>query len=231
MGYSLDLQKRYRQSKWLESIGRGAMIRSQDQVSYDGGVYALQHQLGATIHPGGKTALSILGKAHYLELAAKTVTLFGRAREKLPVWFRKYDWGVKMEYHQSSFLPEKMGLVEVEFKNFSIEVSSAARALMECLYLAPTQQDLLECYEVMESLNSLRPSLVQLLLERCNSVKVKRLFLYMAEKAGHSWFQYIDLQNVYIGKGKRSIVSKGVYITKYQITVARELENYGKRNV
>jgi hypothetical protein len=59
-------------------------------------------------------------------------------------------------------------------------------------------------------------------------VKVKRLFMYMAEKAGHSWFTYIDLKNIDLGKGKRSIVKNGVYNAKYQITIPRELEEYGK---
>ena len=44
------------------------MIRRFDQVDYLGGIYALQSQLGKTIHPAGKTALSMQGKSHYLEL-------------------------------------------------------------------------------------------------------------------------------------------------------------------
>lgn len=43
-------------------------------------------------------------------------------------------------------------------------------------------------FELMEGLNNLRPNQVQDLLEKCESVKVKRLFLYLAEKAGHEWF-------------------------------------------
>lgn len=65
---------------------------------------------------------------------------------------------------------------------------------MECLYLAPEKQQLLECYEMMEGLNNLRPNLVQQLLEACQSVKVKRLFLYMAEKSGHDWVKYLNLK-------------------------------------
>ena len=63
-GYSADLQRVYRNSNWLESIGTGAMTRKGDQVSYEGGIYALQSQAGMSIHPGGKTALSLMGKAH-----------------------------------------------------------------------------------------------------------------------------------------------------------------------
>ena len=38
-------------------------------------------------------------------------------------------------------------------------------------------------------LNDLVPNQVQQLLEQCISVKVKRLFLYLAEKTNHSWFE------------------------------------------
>lgn len=223
-GYSHDLQRRYKKSNWLQAIGTGAMIRTGDQVSYEGAMYALQKQSGLAVHPGGRTALSLLGKAHYLELAAKRAVVFGGKDEKLPTWFNNYDWGVSVEFHSTSFLPPDVGLTEIELKNFSIKVSNAARALMECLYLAPEKQELKECFELMEGLNNLPPNHVQTLLEQCKSVKVKRLFLYIAEKAGHNWFQYLDVKKVDLGKGKRSIVKNGVYIDKYQITVPKELE-------
>jgi hypothetical protein len=226
-GYSLDLQKHYRKSKWLQSIGTGALIRFGERVGYEGGIYALQNQNASKVHPGGRTALYLLGKAHYLELSAKRVVVFGGTGEKLPAWFRKYDWGVVINYYQSSFLPPEIGLTEVEIKGFSIKVSGAIRAIMECLYLAPQKQELMECLELMEGLNNLVPKQVQILLEQCQSVKVNRLFLYMAEKAGHSWFQHLNLKNVNLGHGKRSIVKHGVYIDKYKITVPKELEQNG----
>lgn len=230
-GYSLDLQKRYKKSKWLETIGNGALIRFGDEISYEGAVYALQQQLGLSVHPGGKTALSLLGKAHYLELAVAKAILFGQPKEPLPLWFHKHKWGLEIEYYHSSFLPPHIGMVDVELKSFSLKVSSPARALMECLYLAPAHQDLSECYELMESMNNLKPTLAQQLLEQCNSVKVKRLFMYMAEKAGHDWVQYLDMQKIDIGKGKRSLVENGTYIAKYQITVPKELESHGEQNI
>jgi len=230
-GYSLDLQKRYRKSRWLESIGTGAMIRSGDLVGYEGAIYALQQQLGSTIHPGGRTALSLLGKAHYLEMSQTKVVLFGGVGEKLPTWFKNHDWGMRIDYHPSSFLSPDLGLTDLELKTFSIKVSGAARALMECLYLAPEKQELVECYELMEGLNNLRPDYVQSLLEACNSVKVKRLFLYMAEKAGHDWIHYLDLKKVDLGKGKRSVVRNGFYDSKYQITVPKEFKDNDKTGI
>jgi Transcriptional regulator, AbiEi antitoxin, Type IV TA system/Transcriptional regulator, AbiEi antitoxin N-terminal domain len=223
-GYSLDLQRRYRKSQWLKAIGPGAMVRYGDTVSYEGGIYALQ-QSRLHVHPGGRTALSLLGRAHYLELAPNKVFLFGGKDETLPAWFQKHDWGKDLDYHQTSFLPADIGLTVYELKNFSINISSAERAMMECLYLTPQKQDIMECYELMQGLNSLRPKSVQALLEQCRSVKVKRLFLYMAEKAKHDWLQYINLEKIDLGKGKRSILKNGVYSAKYQITIPKELHD------
>lgn len=225
-GYNLDLQKRYRKSRWLESIGSGAMKRTGDRVQIEGAVYALQKQLNLSVHIGGKSALSMLGKSHYLELNKKETVLFGQAGEKLPKWFLAYQWEQKLKYHPSNFLPENLNIIPFEAANFSINISGAVRAMMECLYLAPKEQSLVECYEIMEGLNNLPPTIVQDILENCDSIKVKRLFLFMAEKAGHSWFKYIKFDRIDLGKGKRSIVPDGVYIPKYQITVPNELVNH-----
>ncbi len=232
-GYSLDLLKSYRKSNWLQSIGTGAMIRHNDYISYEGALYTLQKQTNLSIHIGGRTALAYLGKVHYLDFSNinKRISLFGYQGEKLPAWFKNHNWNANIKYHTSSFLPTELGLVNMEFKTFSMFISGAARAMMECLYLVPKQQELTECYELMEGLNNLRPKSAQRLLEACNSVKVKRLFLYLADKAGHKWLNYVSLENVDLGKGKRSIVKNGVYVSKYQITVPKELEALGKTNL
>jgi hypothetical protein len=224
-GYSLDLQKRYKKSLWFESIGSGALIRKSDSVDYLGAVYALQAQLGSSVHPGGKTALALQEKSHYLELSIQKVQLFCGQQEHLPLWFKKRDWGLSLDCQKTNFLPPDLGLLDFSHKSFQLKVSSSARAVMECLYLAPKHQPLVEVYELMEGLNNLRPTSVQTLLEACNSVKVKRLFLYMAEKAGHEWFAYLDLSKIDLGSGKRSLVKNGVYAANYQITVSEELAN------
>lgn len=226
-GYSFDLLRRYRESQWLESIGSGAMIRTGDHVDLSGALYSLQSQLGLSTHFGGKTAMAMQGKAHYLELSNQKAQIFGTKGENLPAWFTQYTWQSKIEYYSTTFLDTGSGLSEFKVKEFTIKISSPARALLECLYLSPAKQDLIECYQFMESLNNLRPRQVQELLEGCSSVKVKRLFLYLAEKAGHGWFSHLNLDRVDLGKGKRSLVKNGVYIPKYQMTVPQALENDG----
>ncbi len=218
-GYSLDLLKKYRKSHWLESIGRGALRRSGETIDFYGALYALQAQAGSSVHIGGRTALSLLGKAQYLELSMSKVIVFGLKKEKLPKWLTDYDWGLKIEYYSTSLFSSRLALVDLEIKEFSIQISNPARAIMECLYLAPEHQELSECYELMENMNNLRPTLVQKLLEECSSIKVKRLFLCLAECIGHEWFGYLDTQRINLGSGKRSIVKNGLYNSKYQITI------------
>jgi Transcriptional regulator, AbiEi antitoxin, Type IV TA system/Transcriptional regulator, AbiEi antitoxin N-terminal domain len=212
----------------LQPVGKGAMCRAGSGIYYEGAICALQQQSKWSIHPGGRTALAYLGKAHYQDLSMKKAVVFGDGNERLPKWFTGYDWGIAIHYHPTTFLPPDLGLEVFPVKDFSIKVSGAARALMECLYLAPEEQDLMECMQVMEGLNNLRPNQVQALLEQCRSIKVKRLFLFMAEKAGHRWLNHLKPDKIDLGFGKRSIVERGTYDAKYQITISKELADYGK---
>lgn len=224
-GYSFELQKRYRKSRWLEAIGTGALKRVNDKVSYEGAIYALQKQSKLSIHPAGKTALALLGLGHFIEFTSSNVVLFGSKNENLPTWFKNYDWGTTINYHKTTFLPAEKFLQEREFNNFSIKISNAPRGIMECLYLVPDEQDLMECFHFMENMNNVRPGVVQDLLENCKSIKVKRLFLYLAEKVNHDWFKKLEIEKIDLGNGKRSIVRNGVYISKYKITVPSVLES------
>ena len=52
-----------------------------------------------------KNCFGAAGKAHYLDLSTKNVTIFGGTVENLPAWFRGRDWGVTDAYYPSSFLP------------------------------------------------------------------------------------------------------------------------------
>jgi hypothetical protein len=222
-GYPYELQQRYRESGWLTSLGKGAMIRSGQRLLLGGAIYALQQQAELKIHPGGRTALGMQGFAHYLEISRKETLLFAGRGVKLPAWFINNKWDTLPVLITTSFLPEMTGLVTFDEKEHTIIISGAARAMLECIELTPRRFDLTEASELMEGLNLLKPETAQVLLEQCRSVKAKRLFLYFAERAGHSWFNHLQLDKIDLGKGKRSIVPGGVLIPKYQITLPEHL--------
>jgi hypothetical protein len=222
-GYSRDLQHRYIRSGWLESIGTGALKRSGDKVDLSGAIYSLQTQAGKNIHIGGRSALALQGYSHYLELYQKESTLYAPYGEQLPLWFVNFKWETDPILVSTNILPVDVGLVDHTIKSYSLKISSPERALLECLYLVPTRFDIQEAWQIMEGLTSLRPANVQELLVKCNSVKVNRLFLFLAEKAEHPWFKYINTENVKLGSGSRSIFPGGVYVPKYRITIPQSL--------
>jgi hypothetical protein len=222
-GISRSLQARYRQSGWLASIGTGAFRRPNENVTWEGALYALQAQAAVPIHAGALTALAAQGFSHYLRLGRQTLYLFSPRGTKLPAWFKQHDWGLTIRHLPTSFLPPDLGLADHDAMIFTIRVSTPERAMLECLHLAPKELDLVECLQVMEGLANLRPQVVQELLIACRSIKVKRLFLYLAERASHQWLQFVDTSVVDLGKGERSLSEGGVYVAKYNLVVPREL--------
>ncbi|HEY3406192.1 MAG TPA: type IV toxin-antitoxin system AbiEi family antitoxin [Ohtaekwangia sp.] len=223
LGISRDLQKAYRRSGWLESLGSGAMIKPGDHVSWQGALYAIQKQADVPIHVGALTALSTQGYGHYIRLTQETIFLFAPLNVSLPRWFTEHRWEHPVQLVKTSLFPDKAGLTEQNEKDFSITIASPERAILECLYLAPKKFDLMECYHLVEGLSGLRPKLVQELLEKCSSVKVKRLFLFMASKAKHKWLDYVDQRKVDLGHGDRSIVPGGVYNIQFKISIPKTL--------
>ena len=79
------------------------------------------------------------------------VFLFSPPKTPLPAWFRNHDWQVSIRHFQTSILPESLGLTDHDEKTFSIRLSSPERAMLECLYLAPDELDLVECFQVMRA--------------------------------------------------------------------------------
>jgi hypothetical protein len=226
IGFSRELLTKYKSSGWLESFGRGAYIRSGDKVDWPGALYTLQSQLGLPVHVGGKSALELKCFAHYLPARQKRVFLYGPRGLVLPTWFTGERFGVEFVVTRTNLFPVDLreGFTEFREKDFSVRISAPERAMLEMLHLVPLKVGFDEARLVMGNLATLRPEVVQGLLEACRSVKVKRLFLYMAETEGHAWLTKVDLSKVDLGKGKRMVVPKGRYDAKYRITVTLDRE-------
>lgn len=222
-GFSRDLLVKYKNSGWLESFGRGAYIRSGDRVDWPGALYTLQRQLFLPVHAGGKTALQLKGYAHYLNVAQNEVFLYGPRGLILPSWFSQDRFSAKAVLIRTNIFPADFneGYTDFRERDFSVTIAAPERAAMEMLHLVPGKIGFDEARLIMENLVSLRPDIVGRLLAACRSIKVKRLFLYMAETSAHPWFSQLDVSQIDLGKGKRMIVSHGRLETKYQITVPK----------
>lgn len=225
LGVSRQLARRYATSGWIQPMGHAVFLRSGDVVDWFGCVYALQTQLGLGVYVGGSTALSLHGLGHYLMLGDEAaVHLFSERRERLPAWFKQRRWSVRIQNHCmnlfESSVPE--GFTEIKRGEFSLRVSAPERAILEVLHLASTNDAITHAVDCMSGLSTLRPHVVQVLLKACRSVKVKRIFLWAAESAGHEWFGRLSTQSLDLGKGKRSLYRGGRFDPKYRITVPKQ---------
>jgi len=224
-GVYRQLAGTYVKSDWIERIGQGAFKRADENVDWSGGLYTLQSQLNMSVHPAGKTALQLQGSAHYLpaNLKQAKIVLFGSKNEKLPKWFKSYKWEVSMRYVMTGLFGNnvELGLTTYNFGNYEIKLSSSERAAIELCYDVPIRESFDELNQIMSGLTTLRPRMVQELLEKCKSVKTKRLFMYLVEKHDHAWVKKVNLERVDFGKGKRSLCSNGHYDSKYKIVVPK----------
>lgn len=218
IGISNDLQQSYKKNDWIYSIGYGAFVKYNDTPTFRGAVYTMQKQLASDVHFGAKSALMFQGINHFVQLDGFQWFLFSSYKTSQPKWFIEYFKNNKYQWIKTDFLPSNLGMT-VYNDIFLVNVSTPERAILEMLYLAPNFISLKETYQTLELLVNLRPKLLQELLESCSSVKVKRLFLYMAEKIKHDWFTSLQIEKINLGSGKRIITKGGKLNTKYNIVI------------
>ena len=211
-GISSKLAGYYASSGWLHRIGDGAFTVQTAETTWLGAVFGLQ-QKSQSFHPGGRTALELSGLAHFLPLGeSHPLFLFSRSGKRLPAWFKGLPWSKRVRHVSTNFLHREGELV--------VQISSPERAALEFLQaLEPSATEYEHANLVFEGLGTLRPDVLQSLLKHCSSVKVKRLFLHLAERHNHAWFKSLDLTKVSLGSGKRALVAGGRLDPKYLITV------------
>ena len=139
-GFSHELIRTYRNSNWIEPVGRGAFILRGDKVGWPGALYALQTQLNLNVHAGGKTALEMKGLAHYVPPQMHKIFLYGTNFQKLPAWFKKSRWNEQqLIYSATKLFPDRFdtGLTQFDYSEFFIRISAPERAAMEMLHFVP----------------------------------------------------------------------------------------------
>jgi hypothetical protein len=136
------------------------------------------------------------------------------------MWFSDYLKAAEKpyDYLQYGFLKPQMGLTSFDCGEFQINISTRERAALEMVELLGRSHNFEECRLLFENLGTLRPKLVQELLENCKSVKAKRVFLFLCKNLGHKWVQDLDLKRVDLGSGPRDITPGGAYDPEFRIT-------------
>jgi hypothetical protein len=103
-------------------------------------------------------------------------------------------------------------------------ISSPERAILELLDELPTRETFHDIDMIMEGLVNLSPRRLQPMLEQATSVKVKRLFLYFADRHRHQWAAHLDRDRITLGKGKRALVKRGRLDRIYNITIPEDMD-------
>ncbi len=238
-GYSRQLVRKYVQSQWLQPLGRGVYARPQAELKWQGLVLGLQHFAHTPFHVGGVTALNLQGYAQYLPLGgddkgesnksgnnktgSETIHLWGQG--KVPAWVKAVAISETLIFHPRQLFDipaQDVGFESIPagVRDLQLQVSAPERAIMEVLYdVQDDEHAFTHALELFEGLTSLRPKRVNTLLQHCRSIKVKRLFLFMADQFSYPWITRIEKQLLDLGSGKRVIVKGGKLDKQYLITV------------
>lgn len=242
-GYSRALRSQYVAAGWLEQPARAVFRRSRGAVGWEQVVISLQTLLGHPVSVGGRTALDLQGYAHYLSHTEKTIHLY--CDGKLPSWLHKLPLDQRFITHNrlrlfppATLLPGGIPLDAASLKeemlleqglrmirwgqwNWPLLISTPERACLELLDELPNADTFHMADVMMEGLANLSPRRMQTLLESVQSVKVKRLFFFFAQRHSHQWLGRIDKDKVDLGHGKRVLCKGGKLDPKLLITVPK----------
>lgn len=243
-GYSRALRSQYVSAGWLEQPARGVFRRTRGSVGWEQVVISLQTLLRHPVSVGGRTALELQGYAHYLSHVQKAVHLY--CDDKLPSWLHKLPLeqrfvthnrlrlfpltaspagGVPLEGASSNavgLLGEGLRIINWGQWNWPLVVSTPERACLELLDELPRNETFHMADVMMEGLASLSPRRMQTLLENVQSIKVKRLFFFFAQRHGHKWLGHIEKDKIDLGHGKRVLAHGGKLDPTFLITVPKE---------
>lgn len=213
-------------------------------------VISLQHLLEIPVTVGGRTALELQGFAHYLSFDdIKELHLYGD--KPLPGWVNRLDLDVQLVFHNTKklFEAEGRGLTSLNCNtgnrqtvsndpihgnitehtwgpwDWPLTMSTPERAILELLNEVPQRESFHQADKLMEGLRTLSPRRLQRLLEDCRSNKVKRLFLWFANRHDFRWLKQIDQKRLKWGTGKRMLAKDGKLDKKYLITVPKDMHD------
>jgi hypothetical protein len=221
MGITPQLAHHYMKQKWLVSLGNGAYLRQNDYPSWVSALSTLQIS-GVKVYGGGGQSLDLLGFNQNIPLGKPFVHLFTPPTIRLPKWFLNYDFGATFhvtrthKYGENNLMDH---LVHHKSNGFMLRISRPEQAILDVCRYVPKIYSFENLRNYMESLISLNPTVMQTLLENAESIKEKRLFLYMASTVNHSWYKKLNLEKIDLGKGPRQIVRDGVYNSEFKILI------------
>ena len=212
-------------------------------IRWEIAVVSAQALADEPLHVGGATALDLLGLSHYLDLGRKSRIRLYDPERTAPAWLSRLPLDVPLLLTaRRLFSDHSLG---VEWRRFElgtgrvgapVETPERHEHWDQFMRIAGPERSAIELMDgigndvgfrsadnLFQGLSNLRPGLLMRLLERCTSVKAKRLFLCYADRHGHAWAKRLEPERVDLGRGKRQIARGGRLDPRYHITVPAEL--------
>ena len=120
------------------------------------------------------------GFNHYVPMG-KPLLMVEHGKQNVPEWMRSdvFDRTIK-PFSTDTFSEPQVTKVVTE--GIELLVSTPEQAFWECLLLAPRQYSYMDLFYIMEQLTTLRPEVVQQLLETTKNLRIKRMFLVYGRK-------------------------------------------------
>lgn len=240
-GYYNSLRAKYVAAGWLEQPARRVYRRPRGTLDWPLVVLSLQTLLDYPLVVGGRTALELHGFGHYLSREVREVHLYGAV--KPPTWLKDLQLGVVFHHHNPAKLfahaawfdlrgkepsspndPRawgQAGVTETPIGHWKwpLLLATPERALLELLDELPDRETFEQVDKLVEGLANLSPRRLQLLLDDCRSIKVKRLFFFFADRHNHAWLKRLDRSAIDLGSGNRVLARGGRLDAAYRITV------------
>jgi len=230
-GVSSHAIDNYLKSEALLKLVPGVYMRRESKLHWQAIVASLPHLLSQPVSAGGLTALELQGFSQYLGLGDKrAVNIYSPAA--CPNWLRgvfRQLPNATLQWHRTTRLWQN-GWPKPDCVNpylwqeeTSMPVSAPEQAMLEVLQSLPDALSFEHAGQLMQGATQLSPKKLDGLLQRCQSVKVKRLFFWLADRFNYPWRNRLEVSSYDLGSGKRVVAHGGKLDQRYAITVPQTL--------
>lgn len=178
--------------------------------------------LKGLVYIGGLTALEQSGQGHYLR-SGGPIAFYSPLPQ--PRWLSALKFQKELQWHgtarlwEFATLQQAQSLKELSWMDSSYLQATPEQAYLELLAEVPGKVSFEHADALMQGLTSLSPRRLDVLLQGCRHIKVKRLFFFFASRNNHAWLKHLDTTHVDFGSGKRVVVEGGKLDSQYLITV------------
>ncbi len=204
-GLTVKYAHQLQREGWLTRLGPGTYMLPGEEPLLEAALAHLAKEVPG-FHVGGKTALAWRGVRHQVE-ARPVLSLWGSTWARVPDWFSQR---FPCHYQSSTLFDERPEeLVEVSAAPGyppDVPVSTTERALLELVSEVGKRRTVQEARELVESLRSLRPAVLEVLLSKTHRIKVVRLLAQLAEESSASWASVARARSRALGGASRMVV-------------------------